>query len=104
MRRLLVDHTRAKRAAKRNLNLLDLSSPGVTHPISGKDQELLILDDSLTRLEKFHPRAAKVVELRYFGGLTEKEAAEVLDISVPTLKRDWMLAKTWLFSQIYGDE
>ena len=56
--------------------------------------------DALTRLERLDPRAAKVVELRYFGGLTEADAAEVLGISVATLKRDWDFAKTWLAAQL----
>ena len=59
-----------------------------------------MLNDALTRLEHLDPRAAKVVELRYFGGLTEADAAEVLGISVATLKRDWDFAKTWLAAQL----
>jgi DNA-directed RNA polymerase specialized sigma24 family protein len=63
------------------------------------DDRLLTLDEALTKLESFDPRAAKIVELRFFGGLTETEAADALEISVPTLKRDWDFAKTWLTSQ-----
>jgi RNA polymerase sigma-70 factor (ECF subfamily) len=58
------------------------------------------LNEALTRLEALDPRAVKVVELRYFAGLTEAEAADVLGISVATLKRDWDFAKTWLAVQL----
>ena len=64
------------------------------------DERLLSLDEALARLEELDPRAAKVVELRFFGGLTEADAAEVLGISVATLKRDWDFAKTWLAAQL----
>jgi RNA polymerase sigma-70 factor (ECF subfamily) len=58
------------------------------------------LDEALVRLEELDPRAAKIVELRYFGGLTEADAAEVLGISVATVKRDWDFAKTWLAARL----
>jgi DNA-directed RNA polymerase specialized sigma24 family protein len=67
--------------------------------VVGLDERLLALDEALTRLEAFDARAAKIVELRFFGGLTETEAAEALEISVATLKRDWDFAKTWLTGQ-----
>ena len=66
----------------------------------GLDERLVALDEALVRLEELDPRAAKVVELRYFGGLTEADAAEVLDISIATVKRDWDFAKTWLAAQL----
>ncbi len=66
----------------------------------GLDERLLSLDEALARLEDLDARAAKVVELRFFGGLAEADAAEVLGISVATLKRDWDFAKTWLASQL----
>ena len=66
----------------------------------GVDDRLVTLDEALTRLQVLDPRAAKVVELRFFGGLTEADAAAVLDISIATLKRDWDFAKTWLAAQL----
>ena len=66
----------------------------------GPDARLLALNEALTNLEQLDPRAAQVVELRFFGGLGEADAAEVLGISVATLKRDWDFAKTWLASQL----
>jgi DNA-directed RNA polymerase specialized sigma subunit len=64
------------------------------------DLDLIALDEALAELEKIDERACHVVELRYIAGLTEKETAEVLDISVATLKRDWVFAKTWLFGRL----
>jgi RNA polymerase sigma factor (TIGR02999 family) len=99
LRRVLVDHARRTHSERRGgayekLSLLD-SDTGVV----GLDERLLALDEALIKLESFDARAARVVELRFFGGLTETEAAEALDISVPTLKRDWDFAKTWLTNQ-----
>ena len=64
------------------------------------DERLLAVDEALTRLQALDERAAKVIELRFFGGLSETEAAEALGISVATLKRDWDFARTWLASQL----
>lgn len=100
MRRLLVDHARAKHAAKRagDWQRVELSTEsGFTAPL---DPDLLALDQALARLEADHPRAAKVVELRYFAGLTETEAAEALGIGLTTLKREWEFARAWLFKQL----
>jgi RNA polymerase sigma factor (sigma-70 family) len=62
--------------------------------------DLIALDEALDELEKIDERACRVVELRYIGGLSEKEAAEILDISPATLKRDWTFAKTWLYGRL----
>ena len=64
------------------------------------DQRLLAIDESLTRLQALDARAAKVIELRFFGGLSETEAAEALNISIATLKRDWDFARTWLAGEL----
>ena len=77
-------------------SLLDSDGGG----IPAFDARLFALNEALTRLEELDPRAVKVVELRYFAGLTEAEAADVLGISVATLKRDWDFAKTWLAAQL----
>jgi RNA polymerase sigma factor (TIGR02999 family) len=101
LRRVLVDHARRSKSEKRGGNAVKFSllDSDVAAPV-GLDARLLALNEVLTRLEGLDPRAAKVVELRYFGGLTEAEAADVLGISVPTLKRDWDFAKTWLAAQL----
>lgn len=64
------------------------------------EEDLLELDDALRGLEALDPRAARIVELRYFGGLTEKEAAAVAGVSVATVKRDWDFARTWLIREL----
>ena len=100
MRRILVDHARAAHAGKRGGCRVKLSLEDVPGLSQERDEDLLILEEALKRLESLDPRAARVVELRYFGGLTEKEAAEVLKISLATLKRDWEFARAWLFEQL----
>lgn len=100
MRRILVDHARARQASKRegDRQRVELTeADGHSPPL---DVDLVALDEALQLLEQEHPRAAKVVELRYFGGLTEKETAEALGISVTTLKREWEFARAWLFKRL----
>jgi RNA polymerase sigma factor (TIGR02999 family) len=100
LRRILLDYARKANSQKRGGGAVELSLLPHDGASVELDERLLTLNDALTRLEHLDPRAAKVVELRYFGGLTEAEAAEVLDISVATLKRDWDFAKTWLAAQL----
>jgi RNA polymerase sigma-70 factor (ECF subfamily) len=100
MRRILVDYARARNAQKRPgkhvaVSLTDIKDLGVA-----PDQDLVSLDEALRRLEAIDARAARVVELRFFTGLDEREAAEALNISVSTLKRDWEYARAWLFSDL----
>ena len=100
LRRVLVDHARRARSGKRGggqIRLELLESDGGTWEL---DERLLALDESLTRLEALDARAAKVIELRFFGGLSETDAAEALNISIATLKRDWDFARTWLASRL----
>jgi len=100
LRRVLVDHARRVHSEKRGggqIRLELLESDGGTWEL---DEELLAVDESLTRLQVLDERAAKVIELRFFGGLSEAEAAEALNISIATLKRDWEFARTWLASQL----
>lgn len=103
MRRLLVDHARAAQADKRYGGKLKISLEMLTGVAEERDEDLITLDEALGRLEALYPRASQVVELRFFGGLTEKEAAEVLEISTATLKRDWDFAKAWLYRQISSE-
>jgi len=101
MRRILVDHARARVAEKRGgpQQRLSLSAVERWNPVC-RNEELLLLDGTLAKLEKSDPRAARVVELRFFGGLQEEEVAEVLQVSVITVKRDWKVAKAWLVSRL----
>jgi RNA polymerase sigma factor (TIGR02999 family) len=100
MRRVLVDHSRRKQAQKRGAGWQRLDSTD-TAAIPVRDtEELLALDEALDRLERLDPRQGQIVELRYFGGLTEEEAAEVLGISVRTVKREWSMARAWLFAEL----
>ncbi len=101
LRRVLLDHARRANSEKRGGGLVKLSlwESDASNTI-GVDDRLLALDDALARLEELDPRAAKAVELRFFGGLTEQDAAEALHVSVATLKRDWDFAKTWLAAQL----
>ena len=100
LRRVLLDHARRSNSDKRGGGIVKVSLWESDAGTLGLDERLLALDEALARLESLDPRAAKVVELRFFGGLTEADAAEVIGISVASLKRDWDFAKTWLASQL----
>jgi RNA polymerase sigma-70 factor, ECF subfamily len=97
MRRLLIDHARKKRAEKRQLPESHKWVAGMT---AQEAEELLNLNLALDRLEKSNARYAKVVELRYFGGLSIDETAEVMQTSPMTVKRDWTAARAWLKQEI----
>jgi RNA polymerase sigma factor (TIGR02999 family) len=100
LRRVLVDHARRVRSEKRGGGRINASLFDYDGCVSPFDERLLAIDEALTQLETLDARAAKVIELRLFGGLTEAEAAEALDISIATLKRDWDFARSWLASQL----
>jgi RNA polymerase sigma factor (TIGR02999 family) len=100
MRHILVDYARARNAKKRPEGRLHVSLTDVDVPAGEREEDLLALDEALWRLERLNPRATRVVELRFFAGLDEREAAEALDISLATVKRDWTFAKAWLFDQL----
>lgn len=100
MRRILVDHARARNAEKRGGHEPRIALDDALAFTEEKCAELLALDEALSRLAQRDPRQARVVELRFFGGLSEDEAAEVLGISTRTLKRDWSVARAWLFKEI----
>ena len=100
MRRILVDTSRG-RGSRRSDGIplkVSLDESAVLAPES--DRSILALDDALTAFSQVAPRQAKVVELRYFGGLTEEEIAAVLKISLRTVERDWGLAKAWLLREL----
>ncbi len=102
MRRILVDHARRRQAAKREAGLKITLGDDVAAADS-KAMELLMLDRALARLQEIDLRQARIVEMRYFAGLKIEETAEVLGVSVRTVKRDWTLAKAWLRREIAGD-
>ena len=99
MRRILTDHARHRCALKRGAGGVDLSIESVQ--IAGAEENRLDdLDAALTRLAAFAPRPAKVVELRFFGGMTEDEIANHLAVCSRTVKRDWTVAKAWLYDEL----
>lgn len=103
MRRILVDHARSRLAAKRGADALVLGPleewEGTAEPALSP-AELIDLDRALDRLAVEEPRLTRLVEVRFFGGLTVEEAAEVLECSPRTVKRDWAFARSWLLSQL----
>jgi RNA polymerase sigma-70 factor, ECF subfamily len=100
MRRILVDHARARKAEKRGGHESKLALDEGLAFTEEKSAELLALDEALTRLSQRDPRLGRAVELRFFAGLSEEEAAEVLGISTRTVKRDWQTARAWLYKEI----
>lgn len=98
MRRILVDHARRRRALKRDAEPLRLAASGV-EPMD-RAPELVALDSALDSLEKIDPEQARIVELRFFGGLTVEEAAEATGVSTATIKREWRTARAWLRREI----
>ena len=100
LRRVLVDHARRVHSEKRGGGVLKLSLWESDGPVIDVDERILAVNEALNRLESLDPRAASVVEMRFFGGLSETEAAEALQISVATLKRDWEFARVWLTDQL----
>jgi RNA polymerase sigma factor (TIGR02999 family) len=100
LRRIVVNHARDRQAQKRGGKRLKVSLSEVNGLAQPQDQDLLELDEALSRLEEVDARAARVIELRFFAGLTEVEAAEALDISLATLKRDWAFGRAWLLRHL----
>jgi len=97
IRRVLVDEARARRAAKRGGGWERVSiDDAAQRPMDGTDVDVLILDESLTALARVDPRAARVVELKFFGGLREEDVAVILSVSPSTVRDDWKMAKAWL--------
>lgn len=106
MRRILIDHARAHMRDKRGCGVIPVPLEEALVFAPEQSSELIKLDRSLERLEKHDPRQARIVELRFFGGMTVEETAEALGISTITVKRDWSMAKAWLHGDLkasYGD-
>jgi len=100
MRRILVDHARQHNAQKRGGEFHIFTLNEEIDKAEEQSTELIALDDALTELAKMDPTKAKIVELRYFGGLTTEETAEVLGVSAITIKRHWKMTKAWLYGQL----
>lgn len=100
IRRILVDHARSRMAAKRGSAVCKLSLDEAIETPGARDLDLAALDDALTALATIDPQQSRIVELRFFTGLSIDETAEVLHISPATVKRDWTTAKAWLFREI----
>jgi RNA polymerase sigma factor (TIGR02999 family) len=100
MRRILVDHARSSGAQMRGGGAVHVNLDGIVLAGKNSDTEVLLLDETLKDLEHLDPRAAKIVELRYFGGYTDKEVADALGISVASIRRDWEFARSWLYDRM----
>lgn len=100
MRHILVDYARAHKAEKRGGSQPKMELGEGLALTEERATEVLAVDEALNRLAECDPRQARVVELRFFGGLNEEEAAEVLGVSTRTVKRDWSMARAWLFKEI----
>ncbi len=100
MRRILVDHARNHNARKRGGEFHIMTLNEEIDKADEQSAELIALDDALTELAKLDPIKAKIVELRYFGGLSTDETAEVLNVAPITVKRHWKMAKAWLYGEL----
>ena len=103
MRRILVDHARSRQYAKRGGDARHVSLDEVTIVSAERAADVVALDDALTSLAAIDPRKSRIVELRFFGGLSIEETAEVLAVSPGTVMRDWTLAKAWLRREMTAD-
>jgi RNA polymerase sigma-70 factor, ECF subfamily len=102
MRRILVDHARDRLARKRGSGAQQVSLSLVEAPSGQPDVELIVLEQALEQLAAMDPRKARVVELKFFGGLTIEEISEVLGISEATVEREWSFARAWLYRAMEG--
>jgi RNA polymerase sigma-70 factor (ECF subfamily) len=103
MRHILIDHARRRHYAKRGGEAQQVSLDEAVLMPAKRAAELVVLDEALDELAKLDSRKSRVVELRYFGGLSLEETAEVLEISVMTVRRDWRAAKAWLYKAVNSE-
>jgi len=103
MRRILIDHTRNRKADKRGGSQAKISFDEALHWSEQEGPDLLVLDRALEKLSLIDKRQSEVVELRYFGGLNIDETAKVLNTSPATVKRDWTMAKVWLYRELNSE-
>ena len=102
MRRILVDFARKKNSLKRGGDRVQVTLSERVEKQVEKEEDLVALDEALTRLADFSPRQARIVELRYFAGLTDEQIADALTISSRTVRRDWAVARAWLYRELSG--
>lgn len=100
MRHILVDHARARNRDKRGGDALKVSLDEALGKANDQALEIAALDDALTHLATFDPQQSRIVELRFFGGLTMEEIAEVLSVSLSTVEREWRMARAWLGNEL----
>lgn len=100
MRRILVNHAIQRNAQKRGAGATRIELDEAINYYDQRELDLVVLDDALKNLEEFDPTQAKIVELRFFGGLTVEETAQVLGVSESTIKREWRMAKSWLKTKL----
>ncbi len=104
MRRIMVDHARERQALKRGGGAIRVTLDEASAVTQTRSDELLALDEAMEKLAAFDQRKAQVVEMRYFGGLTMEEIAEVLKVHVNTVTRDWTAARAWLLAALSGED
>ncbi|HKX83969.1 MAG TPA: sigma-70 family RNA polymerase sigma factor [Pyrinomonadaceae bacterium] len=102
MRRLLVDSARKRNSQKRGGGRAQITLDDNLEVAGGAGTDIVALDEAMKRLAALNPRQSRIIELRYFGGLTEEETAEVLGLSSRTIRRDWTVARAWLFRELTG--
>jgi RNA polymerase sigma factor (TIGR02999 family) len=104
MRRVLVDHAKSHQTAKRGAGAHHVQMEMAMLVSKQPDADLVALDEALSRLEQIDPRRGRIVELRFFGGLSNEEASEVLGISTATIQRQWTGARAWLYRELRGQD
>ena len=102
MRRILIDYARERGAQRRGSGSVHAELEGLQIGFAPRGIDLLLLDESLQELQAIDPRAAKVVEMRFFGGYSDKDVVEALGVSLATVRRDWDFARAWLFDRMKG--
>ena len=100
MRRVLIDHARTHAAEKRGGGAVHLSIEDVQVPVEERAANFVAMDEALERLSQFNERGRKIVEMRFYAGMSEEEIAEVLNVSTRTVLRDWKAARVWLFREL----
>lgn len=104
MRRILIDHARRKFALKRGGKQEHLNIADMDYPVASPDEKVLLVDSALEELEKIHPERARIVLMKFFGGMTNEEVAAALGVGKRTVCRHWECARLWLFNKLNGEE
>ncbi len=102
MRRILIDHARARNAARRGDGVCKVTLDEDVAGVGQRDIDIIALDEALTRLAQLDAQQSRIVELRFFAGLSIEDTSEVMKISPATIKRDWAMARAWLYREMHG--